>query len=317
MSYMAISENFKMKNIFGYFNKVIKPITYRLIDWINLRKSKNNDIKNIETVCLILGPYRNLTTFFSSILFLHPDCQVLNHAGRRVHGNKNIDFLSSYSTEIFENFIRFSLEICSRGERGTYGGSILLSHAFESKILKNLYRKQKNKLKNKSSIKALVWKESLLNTNLIRTDGFELDNLLIKEKKLKFILPIRSPLDCTFSNIKTGHARLFKGINDKSTPFDVLGKVIDEIYWFVEKKEMFPDRFFYFFEQDISKNLLIEILKFLNISEDTKWISNAEKVIINKSNYKFDADIINFYEDLISNKFHRFPALIEKLKYFC
>jgi hypothetical protein len=310
---MAITENLKIENIFGYLSKRIKPIYYTIIDWINLRKSKNNDIKNIETVCLILGPYRNLTTFFSSILFLHPDCQVLNHAGRRVYGNKNIDFLSSYSTEVFDNFIRFSLEICSRGERGSYGGSILWSHAFESKILKSFVSTQKNK----STIKALVWKESLLNTNLIRSDESEFDNFLIKEKKIKFILPIRNPLDCAYSNIKTGHAKLFKGITDESTTFHVLEKVIDEIYWFVKKEEKFPNRFFYFFEQDISKNILIELTNFLNIQENIKWISNAEKIIINKSNYKYENDVINFYKDLISTKFYRFPTVMKKLKYFC
>ena len=98
---MFTSEDFKIENIFGYFNKGIKQIAYSLINWANLRKLKNHYIKNIETVCLIQGQYRNITTFCSPILFLYPDCQVLNHSGRRVHENKNIDFLFSYSTEIF------------------------------------------------------------------------------------------------------------------------------------------------------------------------------------------------------------------------
>ena len=305
-----------MENIFYHLKNRIKPIIYFLLDWINLKKSKKNDIKNIKTVCLILGPYRNLTTYFSSILFLHPDCQVLNHAGRRIYRNKNIDFFSNYSTKIFENFLRFSLEICKKGERGTYGGSILFSHAFESKMLKNIYENKKKGLEFKRLSKALIWKESLLNTNIIRSEGFELENLLKKEKRLKFILPIRNPLDCTFSNIKTGHAKLFKGIDDYFTPSHVLEKVIDEIYWFVQKKEEFPDRFYYFFDYEISENILIEVIKFLDISIDEEWVSNAQKVVLNKSNYHFDFELISFYNYLITKKFDKYPALIEKLKYF-
>ena len=305
-----------MKNVYVHLKYRIKSMTYLLLDWINLKKSNEIDIKNIKTVCLILGPYRNLTTYFSSILFLHPDCQVLNHGGRRIYGNKNIDFFSNYSTKIFENFLRFSLEICKKGERGNHGGSILFSHAFDSKMLKNIYENKKIELESKRSLKALIWKESLLNTNIIRSEGFELENLLKKEKKLKFILPIRNPLDCTFSNIKTGHSKLFRGINDYRKPSHVLEKVIDEIYWFIERKEEFPDRFYYFFDYEISENILIEVLKFLNISIDQEWLSNAQKVVVNKSNYHFNSELISFYNYLIKRKFDKYPALIEKLKYF-
>jgi hypothetical protein len=46
--------------------------------------------EQVKTVCLALGPYRNLTT---SLLFLHPTCQVLNHGGQRILGDRRLDWL--------------------------------------------------------------------------------------------------------------------------------------------------------------------------------------------------------------------------------
>ncbi|MCW5878805.1 MAG: hypothetical protein KIS80_08075, partial [Anaerolineales bacterium] len=53
-------------------------------------------IDGLESVCLFLGPYRNLTTLTASMLSLHPECQVLNHAGTRVFPNKNLNFIEEY-----------------------------------------------------------------------------------------------------------------------------------------------------------------------------------------------------------------------------
>ena len=314
---MDFYKNFRIKNISSYLKKILKSIAYKFYDWNNLRKSKNIDIKSVKTICLILGPYRNLTTLFSSIIFLHPNSQVLNHAGSRIHGNKNIDFLSNYSTKTIENFIRFSIEISSKGERGSYGGSITLSHAFESNIIKDLYRNSKHKIRKNNIIRSLIWKESLKNTNLIRSNKFILADLIKREKKLRFLLPIRNPLDCTVSNIKTGHAIIFNGINDNSTSFDVLEKIIDEIYWFILSREKYPERFFYFFENDISEDLFVDIAQFLKINPDKNWITNAKKGSVVKSGYKHDNHFIDFYKNLINNRFSHFPLVLKKLQSFC
>ena len=78
----------------------LRQFRLRLTDVIDLRTSRYLDIQDIESVCLTLGPYRNLTTLTASVLFLHPNCQVLNHAGIRIYGNRQIDFLWDYNNEV-------------------------------------------------------------------------------------------------------------------------------------------------------------------------------------------------------------------------
>ena len=303
-----------MKTIYNHIKNNIKSNIYKVYDWNNLRVSKKYNISDLETVCLLLGPYRNLTTILSSTLYLHPNCQVLNHAGPRIHGKKEIDFFSNYSPKIFNNFIRFSIEISRKGEAGSYGGSITKSHAFDSKTLKNIYRK--SEVKKAQSIKSLVWKESLINTNLIKSDKFSLSNVIEREKRLRFMLPIRNPLDCTISNIKTGHAKIFKGINQNYTAFDILESIIEEIHWFILKKQEYPDRFFYFFENDISKNLFLDIANFLKLNADKTWVINAESAFLVKSGYKHDSELVKFYKKLIKNRFYKYPSIIDKFLSF-
>ena len=67
------------------------------------------DVDAVRTVCLMLGPYRNLTTLTAAIVGLHPNCQVLNHGGMQVFRNNTINFLGDYSDERFEAFIRFAV----------------------------------------------------------------------------------------------------------------------------------------------------------------------------------------------------------------
>ena len=106
-----------------------------LTDRIDLMTSRFIDIKDCQSVCLTLGPYRNLTTLTAATLFLHPNCQVLNHAGKRIFGNRKVDFLSDYSKDKLDRFIQFAIKISSKGQRGKLGGSIIYSHAFDSTML--------------------------------------------------------------------------------------------------------------------------------------------------------------------------------------
>ena len=52
------------------------------------------DPSQLRSVCLALGPYRNLTTLTAGILSLHPQCQVLNHAGVRLLPDPERNFLA-------------------------------------------------------------------------------------------------------------------------------------------------------------------------------------------------------------------------------
>ena len=137
-------------------------LKYRLADLVDLKTSQFMDIQGVESVCLTLGPYRNLTTLTASALFLHPNCQVLNHAGSRIYSNKQINFLLDYNKTKLDRFIQFAIKISSKGQKGAMGGSITHSHAFDSKYgMKDVYTKKGLEL-TKDQIKCLFGKNRTL-----------------------------------------------------------------------------------------------------------------------------------------------------------
>ena len=93
--------------------KTVRLFLLRLSKSRDLAAARNVSIDDVRTVCLFLGPYRNLTTLTASILFLHPNCQVLNHAANRIFHDRRTDFFDGYVT-------RSSTPLC--GTRSTRRG---------------------------------------------------------------------------------------------------------------------------------------------------------------------------------------------------
>jgi hypothetical protein len=285
-------------------------------DMKDLIESENIDIKDCTTVCLALGPYRNLTTITAASLFLHPDCQVLNHAGNRIFGNKEIDFLSDYSKEKLDRYIRFAIQISQGGQRGGYGGSIVHSHAFDSQYeMKEIFEKTGFDLV-KNNIKCLFWKESLATSYLIRENQVDLGKIFSREKRLKFLMPVRNPMDCATSNLKTNLHKRIKGIGENPSFDEVLNVVLNELFWFETLRQTYPDRFFYFFEHSFSRETLMELADFLDLSEDENWVANASAAMVFQSHYQYDRAILDHYEDLVKRKFSPYPELIRQLLIF-
>lgn len=285
-------------------------------DRIDLITSRFLNIKDCKSICLALGPYRNLTTLTASVLFLHPNCQVLNHAGSRIYGNRQVDFLSEYTEDRFNRFIQFAINISTKGQTGDIGGSITLSHAFLSKhTINETFVKTGLGLKKKK-IKCLFWKESLRTSNLIREKHINISNILDKDDRLRFLLPIRNPLDCALSNIRTGHVELFTGLNRDSPILEVVRAILDEIHWVAALKEKHPNRFFYYFEHAISREMLIELAKFLELDINEDWLSNAQSVMISKTHYKHDRELRLLYREMLDDKFCKFPDLYSGLLAF-
>jgi len=271
---------------------------------------------HIKTVCLTLGPYRNLTTLTASVLFLHPNCQVLNHAGDRIFNNSDVNFLSAYSKERFNNFIRYATKISGGGKRGDYGGSVTLAHAFDSHyILGELFKKTGQHL-IKKQIDCLFWKESLKTSNFIKEYRVDLGYIFNNEERLRFLMPIRNPMDCAKSNLRTGHANRFISITKSTTANEVLLAVLNEIHWFAKNKELFPDRFFYYFEHSISRDMLKELADFLKLDKNEEWLNNAEIALVSKSKYEHDKDFIEFYKENVKEIFHEMPDFKDRLLQF-
>ena len=288
----------------------------KVTDKIDLMLSRKLDIGHCESVCLALGPYRNLTTLTAATLFLHPHCQVLNHAGVRIYGNSEVDFLSDFSRERLDRFIQFAIRISSKGERGDVGGSITHSHAFDSNYgMKELHEKNGAELVKKD-IRCLFWKESLRTSNLIREKKVDLQRIFEKEARLRFLLPIRNPMDCAISNLKTGHVEFFNGLSGSSSPLEVTQVILDEICWFAELEERFPGRFFHYFEHEISREMLSRLAVFLGLEPMESWLSNSLSAMKTKPSYEHDGELLSFYRKYVTDSFSRFPRFSEGLLRF-
>ena len=231
--------------------------------------SQTRPPSGLRTVGLILGPYRNLTTLTASLLALHPHCQVLNHAGARLLTNRR-NFLSKYTPERFERFCTTALSFTIDGERGDFGGSIRLSHAFDHPRLRQLYEERYGAVDMKDEIATLVWKESQLVTNHIRKSPARIDRLLQLAPQIRFIMPIRNPLDCARSNVYTGHARTIRGAVPNDV-VDVLDHIIETIGWFSRLEREQPDRFFMFYQDDESGEISRGLLGALELTHDPRW----------------------------------------------
>jgi len=279
----------------------------------DLRASKQVQIGSCERVCLALGPYRNLTTLTGSVLFLHPNCQVLNHARDRVYNIPEVDFLSSYSAITFNRFIQYAIFISGKGRRGRYGGSITYSHAFDSgHEMANVFRRTGFDLV-KDKIHCLFWKESLAASNFLRDHQVNIDELLIKEKRLVFLLPIRNPLDCAVSNIRSGHASRFRGLDCQPSVGECLLAILDEINWFLSLQARHPDRFFHYYAHSIDSTMLFSLASFLGLTAFQKWIDDGLSVMVVKSAYAHDQALFQLYQQNVKSVFSDKPEAIKQL----
>jgi hypothetical protein len=288
----------------------------KIKDYIDVILSRWENIADCDCVCVTLGPYRNLTTLTASVLFLHPNCQVLNHAGRRVFRHPQLEFLTNYNKQKLDRFIQYAIRLSTTGDRGAYGGSITHSHAFDPKHdLNEAFVNSGGKIL-KDKIKCLFWKESLRTTNLIREHNVDLGKILEQEKRLRFILPIRNPLDCARSNIKTGHVRIFRGLSANPTEMDVVQAVVDEIVWFTELQKAHPDKFFSYCEHEISRQMLIDLATFLQIEPLDSWLDTAIPLMKLKSGYEHSPELVAFYRRIVNDKCSGCPDLQRRLLLF-
>jgi hypothetical protein len=285
---------------------------HRLLIEKDLYASKSVKTEGLNTVCLTLGPYRNLTTLTAAILFLHPNCQVLNHAGSRVFTIRRINFLSEYDSRKFESFKKYAIYISKRGKRRAYGGSITLSHAFDSKTIQDLFREAGGEVV-KRKITCILWKEPLRTSNYIRRNNVDLSGIFKSNHALRFLLPIRNPLDCAVSNLRTGHAYRFEGVNHSATVEEVVRAILNEILWFEELKSAFPDRFFTYYQHEFSRDTLLAIGDFLKLDRDDAWLKRALCAFEVRSNYSHSNELISFYRQYVEQRFYKYPETAVKL----
>jgi hypothetical protein len=244
---------------------------------------------------------------------LHPECQVLNHAGRRIFGNAEVDFLTEFSRERVNRFIQFAIAISAKGQRGNVGGSIIHSHAFDEKYeMKDAFARIGAEL-TKKVVRCLFWKESLHTSNLIREKHVDLAAIFAADSRPRFLMPIRNPMDCAVSNLKTGMVDVFRGLRRDSPVADVTRAVLDDVLWFAQLQQQFPSRFFYFFEHSISRDMLVRLAEFVDLEPTEVWLTEALAVMKTKPSYDHNAALISAYCEHVSSRFTGFPELSSRL----
>lgn len=270
---------------------------------------------SLKTLCLVLGPYRNLTSLTAAIASLHPNCQVLNHAGATVLSDPRLNFLDGYSAHKFNNFIDYALTRSAGGCRGDAGGSILHSHAYDAQHpLRSLYEERYGENRSKASIDCLFWKESLMISSFIRDKRVAIDELISRNAKLRFLMPIRNPLDCAISNRKTGHANRLPGCDGSKE--GILEAILEEIRWFVQMADRQPCNFFYFLQNDFNEETLRRLADFLSLDRDQRWLEAALAAYEIKSVYRHEEAFIRYYRKRVSEMFANAPRLRDRLLAF-
>jgi hypothetical protein len=276
--------------------------------------SRRVDTRELRTVCVVLGPYRNLTTITAAMLALHPRCQVLNHAGARILDRRRLDFLRYHDPATFDAFTRYAIQISRAGRRGDYGGSITLSHAFASSPrLKDVYRAAYGASLVKQVIRSVFWKESLVVANHIRDHRIDLGHLFQAQAGLRFLLPVRNPLDCAASNLKTGHVARFRGLDARTPIESVVLAILDEFRWFLELRDRHPDRFFSFFAHEFTRSTLRDMAGFLALEAEEQWQEAALEAFRIESPYHHSETLREFYAAAVRERLSSHPGFAAKL----
>ncbi len=276
------------------------------------RGGKSNSASDLKSVGLVLGPYRNLTTLTASVLSLHPECQVLNHAGDRLLTSKR-DFLDGYNDQKLDSFCSAALEASTGGRRGDYGGSILHSHAFENEELRRLYDERYGDSTMKPSPTCLVWKESQLVTDRVRSTASKISELVASAPRLRFLLPVRQPLDCAMSNLRTGHALRIEGAETNRT--SVLEKILETTAWFALLQRQYPDRFFMFYQDDTSDDICTGLSGLLELSDDDQWRQAVRVAFdVKGRDYQHHDDMYETFEMSLTKYFGDLPEVASRLR---
>lgn len=226
-------------------------------------------------LAIILGPYRNLSTLTAAVLALHPQVQVLNHAGEVLWSDEQLDIFKTRDQPTYERFMRAAWELSGAGQRGLRGGSILHSHAFDAEEIKALYHARYGDETRKQEAEWLILKESMRIQNRLMTTPDLLDQLCEQFPDIRFIMPLRDPLDCAISNARTSHVQTLNLV--RGTPVEsVLEAVLDAFAWTLARHAERPDRISVFTEHDAKADVLSRLASHLGIQAKSTWLADGE-----------------------------------------
>lgn len=269
----------------------------------------------IKTLCMPLGPYRNLTTVSAAIYALHPQAFVLNHGGIRLWRDPEMDFFTDGSAERWRNFSLAATRMAQRGGRGDHGGSILHAHAFDNSAMRRAYEERFGDTVLPDAPRALFWKESMRIANRLRAMDFDYSRVRSMPVAIRFILPVRSPLDCALSSMTTGHY-VHLSRSPLFTKMDVLRKIVDFYAYANRHMEKHPDLFFILSEQDLNREMLCRLAAFSGLDDDRQWTDTVIEMVKFEKHYEHTAQEWASYKKLVAGRLGSESPLAQALLAF-
>ena len=254
--------------------------------------------RQIETIAIPLGPYRNLTTLVASVVATHPQCLALNHAAGRVFAESQLDFFSVGSVDLF---VRAAIKLSQTGARGKHGGDIRLSHAFDDRTIGELYLRYKGDRVLSPEARCLFWKDSMHITNHIVTLGLRPETVAANDARLRFILPIRNPLDCAQANLRNK----FRFLTESQTPtkLELLQRILRLVRDISDCAAGLPCSFFIFTQSEMVQDFWSKLCEFLKVDCREDWLADVSRTVKVRPGYAHSGEETAAYRDLVLSEF--------------
>ncbi len=268
----------------------------------------------ITTVVLPLGPYRNLTTMTAALFAFHPNGVVLNHAADRIFGSR-YDPFDRLDAARWRDFKAGALRLLQHGRKSSYGGNVLLSHAFRGGRLSDLYRSRFGETLLKPQATALLWKDSMRFQNRFQRGAPRIEAVLAAFPQVQFVFPVRNPMDCTRSNLSTGHWHHLvpRGLKQFEP---VLRAILEALRWFRVHERADPDRFWSFTEAEIGDGFLERFSAFCRLPSDASWREDAPQTVEVTARSRQSDERRAAYAAQVSDIFADDPDMRQRLERF-
>jgi hypothetical protein len=262
---------------------------------LHMYRGSRVDLEQVRTLGFGLGPNRNMTTLTAGLLALHPQVQVLNHAWGRQQSFAKALLDEGAEEKTFEAFVRSAVVKSQGGRQGRYGGSVTHSHAFKRPAMKDAYEKRYGSAVLKDDIRSVYWKSAKQVTVFVRDKGIDLGDVVKREPRLRFLMPLRNPLDCARSNFRKGHHRTFKQLRDQPVEA-VIDFMTELVGWFLDLRRDHPEHFFGYLETEFDRPMLERLAAFLQLDVDEQWLADVLQSKAEGSPYEYDASELEAYK---------------------
>jgi len=187
----------------------------------------------------------------------------------------------------------------------------------ESQLVTNRIRTTQtwalNHLERVPRLQHLPRSRSRLITSQVRDSPEKIVGLLEAAPRLRYLMPVRNPLDCAMSNVRTGHARWIPEA-DPCDPRSVLVRIVETLAWFAHLASSRPDRFYMFFEDDSPDTICSGLGQLLELEDDQEWRAAVRTVFdVGGKRYEHDPEMHRVFEESLDRFTSDQPELADRL----